>query len=109
MQTSTSCCEEICSNNSEFLPMFNALDRQLYFTIATGESLPLNCYLGLKETLGDYEESSNSDTIVLPSALENGEHQRSMANDLLKNVSKVQDLSEINPAQASDALLQKHF
>ena len=89
-----------------FLPMFNALDRQLYSSIATGESLPLNCYLGLKETLHDYEESSNSDTIVLPSGLENGEHQRSVANDLPKNVSKLQDLGEINPAQASDALEQ---
>ena len=89
-----------------FLPMFNALDRQLYSSIATGESLPLNCYLGLKETLGDYEESSNSDTIVLPSGLENDEHQRSVANDLPKNVSKLQDLGEINPAQASDALEQ---
>ena len=70
------------------------------------KSLPLNCYLGLKETLGDYEESSNSDTIVLPSALENGEHQRSVANDLPENVSKVQDMGGINPAQAPDALEQ---
>ena len=56
------------------LPHFGAQERQKYAVVATGRSLPIEYYLGLKEKAEDITENTSSNIFDVSYYEENMEH-----------------------------------